>query len=374
MNEIIEKIAAEYKVKVEDLEPYKATFPLQKIRETHPNPDAVIEQFFRSVAKKLVGSDTEEFYGFVLTTTQPRETMSRRIDQAIEAYRKDPDEALKMGIVGIGTVEDGQKYIEKLTPSGDITKNLVKKFPASARHLADEDIYIIPLDNVQTFPSGKQNFRYLNALPATSWFMAIGGIVYRDNTPKKFTMTLNSNTDDFPDIPLATPVRFRGTPRNETQDSLVITPRRNLTRFEPVEGEIDVDLVRQYRPLVSVSSLQQFHESGRRDIAVEGIVEDIFGGVPTEDRPDPWTTLNLSDLENNTVRCICHPRIPINFSEYSHVIVFGQTMFSPANERYNQPEDTYNIFVDGIYVVTNLMPDNAPDDLDEEDLGIGEDF
>jgi len=375
MNEIIAKVAEEYNVKVEDLEPYKAKLDLQKIQSQYgEKADRFIGQFFRSVAKRIVGSNTEEFYGFVLTVTQPRETMARRINQAIDTYRNNPNEAVKAGIVGIGTIEDNQKYIEKLAPTGEIAKSPVKKFPASARYLADEEVYIIPLDNVQTFPSGKQNFRYLSALPPTSWFMVVGGIVYRGGVPKKFTMTLNSDTDDFPEIPMAQPVRFRGTPKNETSNSLVIYPRRNITKFETVEGEIDIDLVRQYRPIAPVSSLQEIHESNQRDVAVEGIVEDIFGGVPTEEKPEPWTILNISDFENNTVKCLCHPKIPINFSEGSGVIVFGQTMFSPANEQYNQPEDTYNIFVDGIYVVTNLMPSDVPDDLDEEDLGIGEDF
>lgn len=301
----------------------------------------------------------EQFFGVILTASQPKDGMSKRRKDAVKSYIENPDVAINAGVIQEVKENNGVIVMKTLSRGMVITKT-IKEVPKSAVYLPDQKVHIVPLDNRESWPNGKKNFGYLNALPSEQFFTNISGLVwFGDGSSKPFKMTYNCNENDM--VPLGVSIKFYAKVKENLPTHITLNFNKKYTKFEQtgqaITDEQNAAIMNFYdiTPISEVETAFNERDSNYDIISIMGMVQRVWVKEPTEDKPHPWATVIIGD-STSTIKVLLHPGIDIvGLDEGSFVKIWG----SPnQGKRWDtitgKPGDEieYSIFGIGLYVLS----------------------
>ena len=335
--------------------------------------DTAVERILNSAVKQYTSTDAESMTGIVFTVSNPNNRSEKRISECIKKYYENPDTAIQNGYVAI--YDDAKSEVTRINDLGDIITKKISQLPESGVQIQSDDDYdlryLIPLDNRKIFNSGKSNFNYLNPIKLNDYGYVISGLFVEDDIFKKFEMWFNTdNPITAAKIPVGVPVTFMGVKAGEKEGVIQIRERK-ITEFIQTEGEINLDTVSTFRPLLK-DSIKDVHVDRGVKVAVVGFVQSLW-------KPDPtipqWGNITIDNIYNgDEIRVQCHPFTRFNFAINDTIVMFGVTSKGKKYDRETKTktdEDDYSMFVDGIYCENSSVPDDV-EDISDDDLGFGE--
>lgn len=228
-----------------------------------------------------------------------------------------------------------------------------------------------PLDTRETIFGNKNNPNYHKPLMGHAYFRIVYGLAKKventKETSKVFILRLRQKAaKNFNYKPFLT-LRFKAIIKDESK------------------GFYDLNLSKQTQFLVTKAETIDF-EKWIRDTGDVKHLDDLRRiHAATKNAPDYWTfvecfvdkinlevnvttrsrSITLSDPERTpeTIRCFIDEEFPINFQEYSKVIVLGRTR---TWKRPDDVEERYSMNIFGIYPLPGQLIE-----MDEEELNIG---
>lgn len=374
----LEEISKQYNVGIDELK--KVELNLRKKYESVAKIMPV-EQYEKYISMGITQHVTkfknlglEQFFGVILTLSQPRDGMAKRRSNAIKKYVEDPETAISHGYVQEFR-EGMHRFLAKgVVQSKPITQD---KIPKTAVYLPDQKVYIVPLDERENWQNGKKNFGYLKPLPLTQYFSNIEGIASIDGTIwTPFKMIFNCDEHiNLPNInvPQSKLVKFLA--KVKTKEPLVLTYNNKYTKFEAIEGDISQlnAEVMNFYDNISLSDIQSVYESRKTNFdtyAVFGQVVNKWKKEPSEDKPHPWISVSINDnTRDEPLKILMHPDVSAEFEEQSIVKVWGS--LSEGNKwdpdlRQPTNEKEISMFGTGIYMFSNVEvtqeEEQKPDD------------
>lgn len=365
----LESISKSYGVSVEELKTIEAG--LRKKYNISIIPAAELEKYIEQGILQYINRfkdlGLEKYYAVILNASQPQNGVEKRRSEAVKAYNTDPEAA-----ISTGTVQEFKNGIKRFLYKGSIlSKPLVagESVPKTAIYIPDNKVYVVPLDNRATWPSGKKNFGYLKPLPIEQFFMNIEGICSLDATTwLPFKMTYNC--EEHTVVPTSKLLQFYA--KIKSQNPLTLAYNNKYTKFEQIPGDISVisgsvmgfyDAV----PLSEIDATFRAQKSKFDKVAVIGQVINKWQKTPTDDKPFPWMTVTILDnTQNVPFKLLCHPGVNVNFTEQSIIKAWGS--LSEGNkwdpEAGGQTEEKeITMFCTGIYPLT--VVEEIPEEQDD---------
>lgn len=362
----LEEISKQYGVTVDELK--KVEIDLRKKYESVMKimPTEQFEKYIstgvQQHANKFKSLGLERFFGVILTLSQPRDGMSKRRSIAIKKYVEDPNMAISHGYV-----QEFKEGMHRFLSNGVIqTKPITQdKIPKTASYLPDQKVYILPLDERETWQNGKKNFGYLKPLPLEQYFTNIEGIASIDGTSwKPFKMIFNCNKHvNVPNIMILQSKLVKFLAKIKTQDPLVLSYNNKHTKFEIMEGDItqlNAEIMNFY-DITSLSDIRKVYDLRKTNFdtySVFGQIKNKWKKEPTDENPYPWISATINDTTcDEPLKLLMHPDVCAEFEEQSIVKVWGS--LSEGNKwdpELRQPIDEKEItmFATGVYSFSNM--------------------
>lgn len=383
---MIEEIVAEYGLKDDD-RPILTKTQEDATKDFGSIPSSLIgcslEEYIRkrliNEAKRIKKANAETIFGTIVTFTPPKSSTSRKISEAIIAYKENSEKALEDGYVAeYRQINDTQFQVKKLTKQGVVGTKIESKVPEGA--IGKDGIFVVPLDNQKKFRNGKDSFKYLTVLPTESYFCNISGIMIKDEAPAKFKMSVNTNDSSFT-VPMNKTIKFRAeVGERDKENYYQLKFKKDDTKFEIIPG-VSIDPLKnaiyEMRKVVDIVNIPEIHNNAKEGsygvpIAIAGTVTELWISEPTDDKPNAMSTLYIEDTSTEVpIKIQCHKAIPINFAIGSFVYVLGSTSKGKKwDKETRQPgqEDDYTIWADGIVAVVNTAPEEPPEPINPENL------
>jgi len=356
MQEKIKEISEKLKIDEEEVNKNYSLI-LKDIEKTHSELDDKQRKDFAMSRlltryKRLLRSNAVSFEGVVLGAAPTFDTIAKKRNDAIEAFKRNPAEATQLGLTN---------------PDGE------------------------PLDTRKVFSTGKPNPRYGKPLPEKSLIRNVFGVAStKDGSPKFFNLTLNGDQTKI-DIPMFKPVTFMAINRSPQNSDSFILNGSVVTKFEAIDeiegmpmtgNSIDIEkIVKSYVSVSTLRDIREWHEKHKNDItrfvAVEGQVLDM-GLEPTSygSKRLVITEPELVFDESGSVPdllCWVPEDTEIDFGVESKVIVLGQTslgkkVIRDEEGRFVPTDEEGDVFLNafGVYAYPEFKVPIAS--ITEEDL------
>lgn len=308
-----------------------------------------------------------QYFGVILTLSQPKNGVEKRRSTAVIKYVENPLTAIESGFCA--EYKDGVKR--------SLVKGMVQVTPISnpeailktAIYLPDEKVYIIPLDERATWPSGKKNFRYLTPLPLEQYFTNLTGIASLDGTTwEPFKMTYNCDEHiniSSITVPQSKLIKLLAKPKSKAP--LVLNYNNKYTNFEIVEGDMSAlnAEIMNYVDVIQLNDIETTFANRKTPydvVSVFGSILSKFKKQPTDENPYPWMAATITDTTRDApLKLIIHPDMSAEFSEQSLVKVWGSLSegkkWDPELGQATE-EKEISMFVTGVH--TFSMGDMAP--------------
>ncbi len=367
----LEEVSKKYNVSIDELK--KVEINLRKKYESVSKimPADQFEKYISTGIKQHVDKfknlGLDQFFGVILTISQPRDGMAKRRSNTIKKYIEDPEMAISGGYVQ-EYKEGMHRFLSKgVIQSKPITQDQI---PKSADYLPDQKVYLVPLDERENWGTGKKNFGYLKPLPLTQYFCNIEGLSSKDGTNwTPFKMIFNC--DEHILIHQSKLIKFLAKVKSESP--LVLSYNTKYTKFESIEGDItqlNGEIMNFYDniPLSDIRKIYDTRKTNFDTYSIFGQVINKWKKDPTEENKYPWTSLVLSDNTTDVpIKILMHPDVSAEFEEQSIVKVWGS--LSEGNKwdpDLKQPsnEKEITMFATGIYAFSQaeVIEESKPDD------------
>lgn len=312
-----------------------------------------------------------QFFGVILTLSQPKDGMSKKRSKAITAYVTDPETA-----IASGTVQEFKNGMKRTLVKGGMVKSVPVNqdaIPKSAVYLPDQKVYVVPTEDRESWPSGKKNFNFLKPLPLEQYFTSIEGIASLDGVAwQPFKMMFNCGEHvNFPSVtvPQGKLVRFYAKMKSQGE-TLVLNYNNKHTKFNVIEGDINQlsAEIKTFYDDVMLSELDTAYQSRKSNyetFSVFGQVTNKWQKEPSEEKPYPWITASITDNTRDApLKLLIHPDMSAQFEEQSIVKVWGSlsegNVWDPElKEKTEEKEIT--MFATGVYSFSfgEAIPDVA---------------
>ena len=318
-----------------------------------------------------------QFFGVVLTLSQPKDGMSKRRSKTIKAYVEDPEAAITSG-----AIQEFKNGMKRALVKGGMVKSVpvnTEAIPKSAVYLPDQKVYVVPTDDRESWPSGKKNFNFLKPLPLEQYFTSIEGIASTDGANwQPFKMMFNCTEHvNFPTVTIPQGKLVKFYCKVKTQgETLVLNYNNKNTKFEPIEGDINAlsGEIKNFYDDIMLSDLQSAYESRESNystVSVFGQVTNKWQKEPTEEKPYPWITASVTDNTRDApLKLLIHPDMSAQFEEQSIVKVWGSlsegNVWDPElKEKTEEKEIT--MFATGVYSFSagEAIPEETEETPDE---------
>ena len=283
-------------------------------------------------------SKGELFLGMVLAADRikdqanPTNKTSKRQIQA-NAYVADPEEAISTGKVAVLINQNGT-LIRKMKDrkTGELKGDVVTEDIWKDHVIPVGDVRIVPLDDLKSWPNGKDNLSYLRPLPLHQYRAPIVIVLKTDEGYK--LAELDYNSEKLPgNIPMHVPIEFVATVKEE-KDGILHLGTSKFTSFSPVKvdfGKTPAELIEAFLGGIKypINKLEEYHnqmvKAGKKWdtlVMVEAWVNDIRGLNKT-----PYIHIidNSTPRDEPPLRVFLHDGIDINFGIDSKVYVIGKT-------------------------------------------------
>jgi len=375
----LEEISKQYGISIDELKQVEEKFKRKYAGVANIMSKETLEKYVSNGVmghvNKMKNLGLDQFFGVVLTLSQPRDGIAKRRNAAREAYLNDPN-----GAISAGLVEEYKNGTKSYLSKGIVTVKPVteKDIPKTAIIISiNPKVEIVPLDNKDTWPNGKKNFGYLKPLPLTNWFSVMEGIVSQDGqTWMPFRMMFNcSEHINIPAItvPMSKLVKFSAKIKSKENNGLVLSYNSKYTKFEPVEGDINqlnAEIMTFYDN-ITLSEIENVYrtQEPNETIAVLGRVIFKRQREPTDDKPYPWMTVQITDTtREEPLKILLHPDVKVDFDEDALVKVWGS--LSEGNKwdpdlKTSTEEKEITMFGVGLYSFTNI--EVPPEEQKDED-------
>lgn len=382
----LETISKESGVTLEELKILEST-----LRKKYSNimlPPEQVEKYIEGGIKqhtdKFKNLGLQKFFGVVLTLSSPKDIMAKRRATAISKYVENSESAITLGYV-----QEYKNGCKKSLSKGIITTTQISddKIPKTAVYLPDQKAWVVPLDDVATWKSGKKNFGYLKPLPLEKYQTHIEGICSTDGTEwwafrmPFITCGEHINVPDIT-IPQSKLVTFMAGVKNK--EPLELAYNDKYTKFEPVDGDINTittDIVNFYN-IISLSQVDEVYaarkinyDAARKTnydvVSIIGQISNKWIKESTDDNQYPWITAVLNDTSRiEPIKLIIHPDMSALFEEQSIVKVWGSLSEGKKWDkelRQLTEEKEISIFVTGVFTLSNAeesipTEESRPDD------------
>lgn len=285
--------------------------------------------------KKQLKSPAVGFEGIVIGLGDCNDIVAKQKREAIELFKKDPQQAVSQGFVD----ENG-----------------------------------VPLNTLSVFKDGRKNPGFGKPLPEHNYLRNVYGIAIKSNVvndePKFFSMGFSGEKAQSDNIPMFTPVRFMAidkTPK-ETEDVMYVL---NQSSFTSINEDKDLKLpefeglLKATPYFTEIKDLLDFHNANKdnfnRVVITEGSVSSlkleptsVGSRVITIEDED----LALEDIEAHSgVTCWVPLRTNIDFAEGSKILVVGRTsQGNKKDDAGNKTEElgdvTINVY--GLYALPDF--------------------
>ncbi len=364
----LEEISKQYNVTLDELK--KVDTDLRKkydsIKKTISLDayEKYVENGITQHVNKFKSLGLQQFFGVILTLSQPRNGIVKRRAAAMKKYSDDPDIA-----VSHGYVQEFKGGMVRFLSKGVIqTKPITSdKIPKNAMYLSDQKVYVVPLDERENWQNGKKNFGYLKPLPSEQWFVNIEGLASEDgNIWKPFKMVFNCGEHvNSPNItiPQSKLIKFLAKIKENNQKSLILSYNDKYTKFERIEGDISIlnEQIMNFYDNILLSEIQSVYADRKTNFdtyAIFGQVQNKWKKEPTEEKPHPWCSVVINDGAGvETIKILLHPDVSAEFEEQSLVKVWGS--LSEGNKwdpdlRQPTTEKEITMFGTGVYTFSSI--------------------
>ena len=312
----------------------------------------------------------EQYFGVILTLSQPKDSVARRRSIAIKKYIEDPDVSIASGM--IQEYKDGnKKFLSKgMVVSKPVPQELI---PKTAMYLPDQKVHVVPCDERESWPNGKKNYNYLNPLAMEQYFSNIEGICSLDGSNwEPFKMMFNCpehiNVTNVT-IPQSKIVKFLA--KVKSKPPLVLNFNNKYTKFELVPGDIttlNLNIMNFY-DIVPISEIDTVYKSRKTNydiVAIFGQIGNKWVKEPTEEKPAPWATGNIRDNSSDkSLKLLIHPDMSAQFEEGSLAKIWGS--LSEGNKWDSDlgrqtDEKEITMFVTGVHSFSQEIEEQKIDD------------
>lgn len=375
----LNEISKNYNINVEELTKVESDLRKKYSSVAGIMPPEQVEKYIMSGVQQHIDKyknlGLTQFFGVILMVSQPKDGVAKRRSTAFKKYSENPELAITSGIV-----QEYKDGIKRFLQKGVIITKAVNQdaIPKSAMYLPDQKAYVVPLDERETWPSGKKNFGYLKPLPLEQYFTSIEGISSLDGINwSAFKMMLNCtehiNTPNV-NIPQSKLVKFLA--KVKTKEPLVLNYNNKYTKFEVIDGDItqlNAEIMNFYDviTLADVDATYKNRKTAYDSISIFGQVRNKWTKEPTDDKPFPWTTINITDNTRDApLKLLIHPDMSAQFEEQSIVKVWGS--LSEGNKwdpdlGQQTDEKEITMFATGVYMFS--MNEVIPETETEVDDG-----
>ena len=329
-------------------------------------------------------------FGFFVSLEAPRDTMAWNRNKAIEAYKRDADEAFMNGMVAIANETGDGRWAISMMLKEEKRDKIIGNLPAGAVETDDGDT-IIPLDTQENFMSGAKNKNFGKPLPKEEFKrlgIFYGSIEGGENKSYFFSYKKEGCLEFAP--PCFEWLHMTVIPSEDGSSlyGFTQTTKISLTMNADVDPESD-----NYRDMSSFDFVESITENfdqkvvalvdlDRRHLENQSLTGRerfiITDGTVCNMNMQPFTNgnriINITDLtsefdyenESNMTTCWVPEHINIDFGIGSRVIVVGRTSQRMGDDG---PEPA-TINVSGIYAIEvhgSPVEYNAEEDEDLDD-------
>ncbi len=235
----------------------------------------------------------------IFGATDKRDIVQKMKQTAKIAFSKDPSQAIEMGL----TNEEG-----------------------------------IPLDNRETWSTGRQNPGYNKPLPEHNWIRTVFGIAKlsnEDTSPQFFRLNMNGAVAECDNIPLFIPIKFRAINKTDIVAEELTFNSSTFTKFNPIKTDMGsiIDLITKFanKYALEINQLDDFHQNNKTDfnrlVLIKGDISTLIM-EPTSNgtrRMILESESAIEDLDAIGLTCWVPKHINIDFAENSKVIVLAST-------------------------------------------------
>jgi hypothetical protein len=319
-----------------------------------------------------------QFFGVILTLSQPKDGMAKRRSKIVNAYVEDSEAAIIAG-----SIQEFKNGMKRSLVKGGLVKSVsvnTEAIPKSAVYLPDQKVYIVPTDDRESWPSGKKNFNYLKPLPLEQYFTSIEGIASTDGTTwQPFKMMFNCPEHvNIPTvtIPQGTLVKFYSKIKTPGE-TLVLNYNNKHTKFEVIPGDInavsgEIKMLYEDIMLSDIQSVYESRDNNYATFSVFGQIVNKWQKEPSEEKPYPWMTASITDnTRDEPLKLLIHPDMSAQFEEQSIVKVWGSlsegNVWDPElREKTEEKEIT--MFVTGVYSFSQgeIIPEATTEDVADD--------
>jgi len=377
----LNEIATQYNINIAELQTVESNLRKKYNSVTSIVSPEQVEKYISGgiiqYANRFKALGLTQYFGVVLTLSQPKDGMAKRRSNIIKAYVENSEAAITSG-----AAQEFKNGMKRALVKGGMVKSVpvnTEAIPKSAVYLPDQKAYVVPTDDRESWPSGKKNFNFLKPLPLEQYFTAIEGIASPDGvTWQPFKMMFNCTEHvNFPTvtIPQGKLVKFYAKAKTQGK-TLVLNYNNKNTKFESIEGDINTlsGEIKNFYDDIMLSDLQRAYEtreSNYATVAVFGQVISKWQKEPSEEKPYPWITASITDNTRDTpLKLLIHPDMSAQFEEQNLVKVWGSlsegNVWDPElKEKTEEKEIT--MFVTGVYSFSagEVIPETTEEILDE---------
>lgn len=373
----LETISKESGVTLEELKTLEST-----LRKKYSNimlPPEQIEKYIEGGIKqqtnKVKNLDLQKFFGVILTVSSPKDGIAKRRATAISKYVENSEDSIRLGYV-----QEYKNGCKKSLSKGVITTIQISddKIPKTAVYLPDQKAWVVPLDDVEMWKSGKKNFGYLKPLPLEKYQTHIEGLCSIDGTEwRAFKMPFVTCGEhiNVPDITIPQSRLITFMSKVKTKEPLELAYNTKYTKFEPVDGDINTmttDIVNFYN-IISLSQVDEVYAARKTNydvVSILGQISNKWIKESTDDKQYPWITAVLNDTSRiEPIKLIIHPDMSAPFEEQNIVKVWGSLSEGKKWDkelRQLTDEKEISLFVTGVFTLSNeeSIPteESRPDD------------
>lgn len=335
------------------------------------------ELIYHTLRTLTARSKGELFVGMVLAVDRikdnanPTNKKSKRALN-VEAYIANPDETVSAGKIAVLTTQADGTIIRTMKDrkTGVVKTDVVTEDIWKEQVITVNDVKVVPLDDLRSWPNGKENFGYLRALPLHEYRTTM---VIALKTDAGYRLSeLDYNSDKLPGtVPMYTTLEFVATVKEE-KDCILHLGTSKFTSFNPINvdfGKTPTEILQGFLAGIKypINKLVEYHtkmvkEGKKWDtlVMVEAYVSDIRGLDKT-----PYLLINdnTTPVDEPLTKVWLNDGIDINFGINSKVFVIGRTSQSDKWDSETKqvlkgvPGDVA-IFAMGIHCKYNTKPQN----------------
>lgn len=333
-------------------------------------PPETVEKYvsiaIKNYAEKIKNLNLTSFFGIILSATQPKDGVAKRRTEIMQKYIEDPVTVIASGLVQ--EIKDGA--IKSLVKGVVTSKAFTGDIPKTAMYLTDKKVYIVPLDNRETWPNGKKNFGYLRPIANEQFFTNLEGLCSEDGqswTPFKITF----NCFEHDEFPVSKLIKFKAKIKS-AEGFYNLGYNNKYTRFEPIEGDISqlVPEIMNFYDDTPISEIETIIESQvdkeRFEIkSVMGQVYDKRLKEATPDKPYPWCSASIVDPDGNaSLKILMHPGISNNVAFAEGDLVkcwgtFGMGKGWDFDLGQQTDEEVPTLYCSGLFRLSNIVDDSV---------------